>query len=104
AAVPEPHWGRFRAELRARIDARTRRPRWLAPLPLAASAALAVVLGALAVELAPSRPAPDLVVVEEVAVGSDLDLVRRYPVLDHLELLENFEVIDQLDVLASRDG
>src|SRR3989442_12442178 len=41
-APPEIHWGRRRAELQAKVEARGRRRRWwLSPVPIALSAALA---------------------------------------------------------------
>src|SRR2546428_11455497 len=48
-AVPTPpdvHWGRYRAELREKLEARLvrRRARWWRPVPLALSAGLAGLL------------------------------------------------------------
>jgi anti-sigma factor RsiW len=102
-AAPEPHWGRWRAELRARLEARPARPRRLRPLPMALSAALAAGLVAV-VWISGERQSPrsELGAMEEVAVGGRLELVREYPLLERLDLLEDLEVIDQLDRLAAR--
>src|SRR2546425_11136243 len=53
--VLEPHWGRWRAELRDTLARRRARVWW--PVPLAVSAGLAGVLLAFALLGGPSRPA-----------------------------------------------
>lgn len=101
-APPEPNWGRYRAELRARIEAQTgRRPWWRHPVPLVASAAVAALLLAV-VWLGGEREAPrsDLTAMEEVILGDRLDLLRQYPLVERLDLLEDLDVIAQLDRLA----
>jgi anti-sigma factor RsiW len=115
AAAPPVSWPRYRAELRARLEARAGRRRWVwwrHPLPVAVSAGLATALVVVAL-LAPSawrgerraRPAESLNGFEEVVLGTRLDLLREYPVVEHLELLENLDVIRQLDGLTgSREG
>ncbi len=101
--APEPHWGRWQAELRARLEARPGRSRWLRPLPMAVSAALAAgLLAVVWLGYEGQAPRPELAAIEEVAVGGRLELVRDYPVLERLELLEDLELIDDLDRLAAR--
>jgi anti-sigma factor RsiW len=109
AAAPaplEPRWARYRAELRARIDADTRPPRWWRrSMPVAVSAALAA-----AVLLFVLRPAPvdqrpvDLAALEETTIGARLDMLEHYDVVQRLELLEEMDVIRQLDVVPARNG
>jgi anti-sigma factor RsiW len=93
-APPEVHWGRWRADLRARLESRTAGPRWwLQPrrtrlaVGLAAAALIAVVW------LGEERDVlrTDLASVEEVVLGEHLD-----------SFLEDLEVIDHLDQLAPR--
>jgi len=114
-ATPAVHWPRYRAELRARLEAGAGRRLgmwWRRPLPVAVSAGLATALVVVAL-LAPSawrddrraRPAESFNAFEEVFLGTRLDLLREYPVVEHLDLLENLDVIRQLDRLTgSREG
>lgn len=106
ATAPEPRWGQWRAELRARLQARPARWPWLRPFPLALSAALAAaVLVVVLIGNERQTARPELAAMEEVAIGGRLELVREYPVLERLELLENLELIDDLDRLVARsDG
>jgi anti-sigma factor RsiW len=101
-AAPDIHWGRWQAELRARLESRRRR-RWLRPLPVAVSAGLAGLLLAIA-WLGGQReaPRPDLGAIEEAALGGRLELLSQYSVLERLDLLEDIEVIGQLDRLTPR--
>ncbi|HEY7647727.1 MAG TPA: zf-HC2 domain-containing protein [Methylomirabilota bacterium] len=89
---PEMHWGRWRAELRGRLEARAPWRRWLLrPVPALVATGLAASLIAV-VWLGQEREAPrtaDLAPVEEVVLG------------DQLDFLEDMDVIDQLDRLAS---
>lgn len=110
--APPMHWGRYRAELRGRLEARAGRrwAWWRRPLPVALSAGLATALVVFAL-LGPSawreerRVAENLNGFEEVVLGTRLDLLREYPVVEHLDLLENLDVIRQLDRLtAPREG
>jgi predicted anti-sigma-YlaC factor YlaD len=113
-APPEIHWGRYRAEVRERLEARrTARAswrRWLTwPVPVAASAALAAAL--LLVTLLPLGPGVqrgpqplELGALEETAIGSRLDLLENFGVLERLDLLENLDVIHSLDRLAVRES
>ena len=100
--VAEPHWGRWRAELRHKLDARARRRGrwWLRPLPLGLSAAVAAGLLVFVVHTALERPPRDLASVEETVLGGQLDLLRQYSIVERLDLLENLELIRQLDGLA----
>jgi anti-sigma factor RsiW len=101
--APEPHWGRWRAELRARLETRPARVRWFRPVPMALSAALAAGLLAV-VWIGQERQVlrPEWAAIEEVAVGQRLELVRDYPVLERLDLLEDLDLIHDLDRLAAR--
>lgn len=110
-APPEIHWGRYRAELTERLEARRAARaswrRWLTwPVPVAASAALAAAL--LFVTLGPigrRGPQPlELSALEETAIGSRLDLLENFRILERLDLLENLDVIHSLDRLAVRGG
>jgi anti-sigma factor RsiW len=103
---PEVHWGRYRVELREKLDAqRTTRPlhaRWWRPVSVALAGALAAVLLFLAVP-ADRRDVrvADLGPVEETVIGGKLDLLRQYSLVERLDLLEDLEVIRHLDGLES---
>jgi anti-sigma factor RsiW len=110
-SVPEPpavHWGRYRAELREKLEARRRsvwaRP-WGRPVPWALAASLIAALVVLTGR-GVQRPGPvDVASVEQTVLGARLDLLREYAVVEHLDLLENLDVINHLDGLeASRDS
>jgi len=103
-AAPPIHWGRWRAELRARLEARRgRHAWWWRPVPLALSASLAGALLVLAVLGGPPRPTGnDLGAVEEALLGRRLELLRQLSLVERLDLLEDFDVIRQLDRLAAR--
>jgi anti-sigma factor RsiW len=106
--APEPHWGRYRAELRARLDARARRvrPRWLRPLPVAmAAAAAAAIVLTLTVGERASGPNGDLASLEDAALAGRLDILDKRAIVERLDLLEDLEVIENLDRLAgTREG
>ena len=100
---PEISWPRYRAELRAKLEARRALvPWWRRPMPLALSASLAGALLFVAVwggrEL---TKRPDAIGPEEVAIGSELGLLQEIRTVERLDLLEDFEVITNLDRLAS---
>jgi anti-sigma factor RsiW len=103
APVEEPHWGRYRAELHEKLDARRARSRglWWRPLPWALSgaavAALAIVLW-LGGQREPGRQ--DFVALEEAAIGGRLELLQQYRTVERLDMLEDLDVIGQLDRLA----
>jgi anti-sigma factor RsiW len=107
AAAPtpaEPHWGRYRAELRARIDGRGRGPRWWRrPMPIAVSTGLAAALLLFTLRPAPveQRPA-ELTPLDETTIGARLDMLEHYDVVQRLDLLEELDVIRQLDRLPVR--
>ena len=100
---PEISWPRYRAELRAKLEARRALvPWWRRSMPLALSASLAGALLLVAVwggrELSKS---PDAIGPEELAIGSELGLLQEIRTVERLDLLEDFEVISNLDSLAS---
>jgi anti-sigma factor RsiW len=106
-APPAPHWGRYRVELRARIDARARAPRrWQRPMPIAVSAGLAAAL--LLFVLWPPAPVEqrpvDLAALDEAVIGARLDMLEHYDVVERLDLLEELDVIRALDIVPLRDG
>ena len=104
AAPSEPHWGRYRAELRARVEARPRGPRWWQrPLPIAVSAGLAAALLLFTLRPAPSdKPAGNLTQIEETTLGARLDMLKHYDVVSRLEMLDEMDAIRQLDVIPVR--
>jgi hypothetical protein len=106
---PEPDWGRFRAELRARLPARpasdARFGWWRRPVPLLAAAALASVLLVLAFEGSRLAMRDEPLAIEDTVLARRLDLLEQYPVVERLDLLEDLEVIGHLDRLTpTRDG
>ena len=108
---PDIHWGRYRAELRAKLEARSARRRawWWRPVPLALSASLAgvLVVGAFVAFQSgrQSGTGADLAAVEEAAIGNRLPLLEQYRVVEQLDLLEEFDVIRDLDrLVAERTG
>ena len=98
AAAPEIQWSQWRAELRARLEARPRR-RWAGPVPLVLSAGLAGLL-VMAVWFGDQHeaPPPDVAAIEHVR--PDEQLSSQHPLLEDLELLENLELIGHLDRLS----
>ncbi|OGL15207.1 MAG: hypothetical protein A3F92_14950 [Candidatus Rokubacteria bacterium RIFCSPLOWO2_12_FULL_71_22] len=102
-APPPIHWGRWRAELRARLDGRRgRHAWWWRPVPLALSASLTGVLLVLAILGGPPRPTgSDPASVEEVLLGRRLELLRQLSLVERLDLLEDLDIIGQLDRLTA---
>lgn len=102
-APPAVDWGGYQAELRARMAARPARRWWTRPVPtLAVAAVLAVgiLLGVRGVQRATEeRRAPDVIAMDETALGAQLPLLRNYRVVERLDMLEDLEVIGQLDRL-----
>src|SRR5262249_7214795 len=102
---PAIHWGQWMAELRARLAAVRARPPWGQQHPAASSAAapgaVALIVRALPSGRAPIEhsTSPDLAAVEEVSIGSRLDLLQQYQIVEHLDLLEDLDVISHLDRL-----
>ena len=104
APAPPVDWGRYQAELRARVDARPRRRWWARPVPtLAAASMLAagVLLGVHGLQRAGDdrRPA-ETIAMDETALGAQLPLLREYRVVERLDMLEDLDVIRQLDRLG----
>jgi len=104
---PEPRWGEYRAQLRARLDAHrsagARLRRWWArPAPIALSFGLATAV--LLFVLQPVDRRPDLAGLDDAVLGAQLPLLEHYRVVERLDLLEDFDVIRQLDRLSSREG
>ena len=103
APIPtEPHWSRYRAELRARLAERQRAPRWWRrPIPLALSAGLGAALLLFALwPAAVDRPTTtNLTQIEETTLGARLDMLRHYDVVTRLDMLDALDEIRQLDVV-----
>ena len=106
--APAVHWGRYRAEVRERIERRTRRPAeawrwWLRPVPTALAAAVIGVLVMVAVRGGSHRVMvkPEAVAFEEIMLGRRLGLLERYEVLERLDLFEDLDVIQHLDGLST---
>jgi len=103
---PDVHWGRYRAELREKLEARLvrRRARWWRPAPLALSAGLAGLLlffTFFAIQSGRQNgTGVDFAAVEEAAIGGRLGLLEQYQVVERLDLLEEFDVIRDLDRIA----
>jgi hypothetical protein len=104
-APPEPRWGDFHAQLRARLEARrspgARLRRWWArPAPIALSFGLATAL--LLFALQPAERRPDVPRGDDAVVASRLDLLEHYRVVERLDLLEDLDVIRQLELVSLR--
>lgn len=115
--APEPHWGRYRAEIREKLERRRRRSaeawrRWVTwPVPVALSAALVGVLVLVAVQGGVRQRGvgtaakTNMAALEEIVLGRRLALLQRYEVVERLDLLEDLDVIQHLDGLsAGREG
>ncbi len=112
---PEISWGRYRAELGAKLKTRLHRGpgnilrregwggrRWV---PLTLAAALTGVLLVITLRGGLRQTSPDLIAFEETAIGGHLDLLRQYGLLERLDLLEDLDVIRHLDRLSgTREG
>lgn len=103
-APPPVDWGRYQAELRARAGARARRRWWARPVPTLATAAMVTVVVLVGVRglqrMTNERRPPDVVAMEETALGAQLPLLREYRVVERLDMLEDLDVIRQLDRLG----
>lgn len=97
-----PDWGRYRAELRARLQPRAR-AWWARPLPALAAAGVAALVVLLAVR-GLDRPPGELRLAEEAMLGARLPLLQQYRVVERLDLLEDLDAIRQLDRLGHGDG
>lgn len=101
-APPEPHWGRYRAELRAKLDARAGGARgWRRPMAIALSTGLAAALLLFTLRPAPEPPSPvaSLTPLEETALGARLDMLKHYEVVQRLDMLDEMETVRNLDVV-----
>jgi len=106
-AHPEIAWPRYRAELRARREARRGgwARRWLRPVPLAASAAAAAACAIILYVAVGARPPADLAAMEADGLAARMDMIDHYRVVEELDLLEDLDVIRNLDRLApTREG
>jgi anti-sigma factor RsiW len=104
ADVPAPpaiDWGRYRADLRARVQ--TRRPWWMRPLPAVVAAGVATAALVLAIHGLEVRPA-ELATVEETMLGARLPLLQQYRVVERLDLLEDLDAIRQMDRFGRGGG
>jgi anti-sigma factor RsiW len=101
-------WPRYRAEVRARLAERRERSwsaRWLRPLPVAASAAVAAVFAVVVYLAIPTPPAADLAAMEYEGLAARLPLIDQYRVVEQLDLLEDLDVIRNLEGLGgNREG
>lgn len=101
-------WPRYRAEVRARAAAqrgRSWRSRWLRPLPVATSAALAAALAVVVYLAIPAPPPADLAAMEYEGLAARLPLIDQYRVVEQLDLLEDLDVIRNLEALGgAREG
>jgi anti-sigma factor RsiW len=98
-APPEPHWGRYAAELRGRLASRRRVLAWRKrALPLAA-AGLAAALVVLTLRPAPVESPANLTPLEETALGARLDMLKHYEVVQRLDMLDDMDTVRQLDVI-----
>jgi len=100
---PAVSWGRYRAELSEKLDARRRQIGWWRrPMPLALSASLAGVLLLVAVwggrEISKRG---DPIGPDEVVIGQEFGLLQDLHTVERLDLLEDLEVLRNLDGLAS---
>ena len=97
----EPHWGPYRAELRARLEDRTRSTRWWQrPMAIAVSAGLAAALLLFTLRPTPvERPATSLTQLEETTLGARLDMLEHYDVVSRLDMLDAMDEIRQLDAV-----
>lgn len=101
-------WPRYRAEVRARLAERRQpswRARWLRPLPVTASAAVAAALAIVVYVAIPASPPADLAAMEYEGLAARLPMIDQYRVVEQLDLLEDLDVIRNLDGLGdSREG
>lgn len=104
AAPPALDWGRYQAEVRARIAGGPRRRWWARPVPAVAVAAvlsLGILVGVRGVQRVTDERRPaEIVAMDETALGAQLPLLREYRVVERLDMLEDLEVIHQLDRLG----
>jgi len=97
-APPPLDWGRYQAELRARVAA-SRRAWWRRPVPTVLAAGFATALIVFAVHGLPRTPS-DVVTMEETVLGARLPLLQQYQIVERLDMLEDLDAIRQLDRLG----
>lgn len=93
--------GRYRAEVRARVQVRAARSthtRTWRPLPLAIGAGLAALALVTGLQLRAERANGDLAMLEPI-IGNQLPLLQEYRIVERLDLLEDLDVIRRLDQL-----
>jgi len=97
-APPPIHWGAYRADLRERLERRTRLWAWLVqPLPALVAAGLVAVL--VLAGLPTAVRTSDPIVLDNTILATRLDMIARLDVVQQLDLLEDFNVIGELDEL-----
>jgi anti-sigma factor RsiW len=104
--VPDVAWPRYQAEVRVRRARRSWRQRWLRPIPVAVTAAVAAAGAIVVFAIAPGTPPPaDLTSIEYEGLASRMEMIDQYRVVEQLDLLEDLDVIRNLDRLTpTRDG
>jgi anti-sigma factor RsiW len=95
-APPALDWGRYRADLRGRVETAPRRAWWARPVPAVLAAGVATAALVLALHGVDRRPG-ELATVEETMLGARLPLLQQYRVVERLDLLEDLDAIRQLD-------
>jgi anti-sigma factor RsiW len=103
AAPPPVDWGRYGAELRARVQTSARRAWWARPVPAVLAGSVVAASLLLAVQGLSRRPV-ELASVEETMLGARLPLLQQYRVVERLDLLEDLDAIRQLDRLGPSGG
>jgi anti-sigma factor RsiW len=99
-APPELDWGRYRADLRARLQTVPRRAWWARSVPAMVAAGVATAALVLGIQGLDRRPA-ELASVEETMLGARLPLLQQYRVVERLDLREDLDAIRQLDRLGN---
>ncbi|HET7343691.1 MAG TPA: zf-HC2 domain-containing protein [Methylomirabilota bacterium] len=100
ASAPPPpavDWGRYQADLRARVGAR--RAWWRQPVPTMLAAGVATALVVFAVHGLQRTPS-EVVTLEETMLGARLPMLQQYQVVERLDMLEDLDAIRQLDRLG----
>src|SRR4051812_25535751 len=104
APAPAVDWGRYQAEVRARVEARPRRRWWARPVPTLAVASMLTAGVLLSVHglqrVTDERRPTEVVAMDETTLGAQLPLLRDYRVVERLDMLEDLDVIRQLDRLG----
>ena len=103
AAPPPVDWGRYGAELRARVQTSARRAWWARPVPAVLAGGVVAAALLLVVQGLSRRPV-ELASVEETMLGARLPLLQQYHVVERLDLLEDLDAIRQLDRLGPSGG